>query len=270
MTNREFLVDVDKCTGCNLCVISCKDEHVDAAYAPWSVPQPETGQFWVEVKPLERGTLPRVRVSYMPTFCQHCADAPCITACSDDAIKTRDDGLVWIDPVSCTGCGECEPACPYDVIYFNEEANIAQKCTGCAHRVDEDLLPRCVEACPHDAILFGDEGAFEGGGHEVLKPEHRANPRVLWQGLPKPWVAGAVIDAERDEVIIGASVTTLDPVDNTSRKVETDEFGDFWIKGLSDGRSYSLEIAADGHKSVTQDVATDGDRDLGTVVLKRL
>lgn len=268
MANREFLVDVDNCTGCNLCAISCKDEHVDNAYAPWSVPQPETGQFWVDVKPQERGELPRVRVSYMPTFCQHCADAPCIPVCSDNAIKTRDDGLVWIDPKACTGCGDCGPACPYDVIFFNDDANIAQKCTGCAHRVDQGLLPRCVEACPHEAILFGNEGAFQGAGVEILKPEHRAEPRVMWRGLPKPWIAGCVIDAAREEVVADATVTARDTADGETHRAQTDDFGDFYIRDLAAGRSYQVEVAVDGYQSVIEDVTTDRDRDLGTVALK--
>lgn len=269
MANREFLVDVGKCTGCNMCAISCKDEHVDSSYAPYSAPQPETGQFWVDVKALERGSLPRVRVSYMPTFCQHCADAPCIPACSDNAIKTRDDGLVWIDSAACTGCGECGPACPYDVIFFNEDANIAQKCTGCAHRVDDGLLPRCVEACPHEAILFGDEGTFRGDDIGILKPEQEAAPRVMWRDLPKPWIAGGVIDKERDEVIIGATVMVRDPANGTAKETRTDEFGEFRIGGLAEGRSYEVEIGAAGRKSTTRNVTTDGDRDLGTVALER-
>ena len=267
MANKEFLVDVDNCTGCNLCAISCKDEHVDNSYAPWSVPQPETGQFWVDVKPHERGELPRVRVSYMPTFCQHCADAPCIPACPDDAIKTRDDGIVWIDPQACTGCGECGPACPYDVIFFNEETNIAQKCTGCAHRVDEGLLPRCVEACPHEAILFGDEGTFSGGAHEILKPEAEAAPRVVWRGLSKPWIAGGVIDAARAEVIPGATVTVQGPDGATARTATTDEFGDFYVRDLEPRQSYRVEIVADGYGAESRDVSLDADQDLGTVTL---
>ena len=269
MANREFLVDVGKCTGCNLCAVSCKDEHFDNSYAPWSAPQPETGQFWVDVKALERGTLPRVRVSYMPTFCQHCADAPCIPACPDDAIKTRDDGLVWIDPKACTGCGKCGPACPYDVIFFNEDANIAQKCTGCAHRVDEGLLPRCVEACPHEAILFDDEGAFQGEGSEILQPEHNAAPRVMWRELPRPWIAGSVIDGERNEVLVNAMVTVRHQEDDGPYDALTDEFGDFYVRNLDTGRSYCVVISADGYDSVKRNVTVSSDLDIGTVVLNR-
>ena len=51
----------------------------------------------MKVKPIERGTIPRVRMNFLPTMCQHCEDAPCIPACPEGAIKTREDGLVWID-----------------------------------------------------------------------------------------------------------------------------------------------------------------------------
>ncbi len=270
MGDKTFLVDVDKCTGCKLCVVSCKDEHVASSYAPWSAPQPETGHFWVDVIGLERGSLPRVKMSYMPTFCQHCANAPCIRACADGAIKTRPDGLVWIDPKACTGCGLCQPACPYDVIYFNDAANVAQKCTGCAHRVDEGLLPRCAEACPHDAIAFGEigMGALVGEDLEALHPEYQAQPRVVWAGLPKPWIAGTVIDADQDEVVPGASVTAHDLIDSTVLKVDTDQFGDFWIKSLAKGRKYRVEIAMTGYQPVNEIITTDGDQDMGTVSLK--
>ena len=152
MGKKSFLIDVDKCSGCSLCIIACKDEHVGNSYAPWTAPQPDTGHFWIDVIPVERGKTPRVKMSYLPVLCQHCENAPCIKACPEDAIKRRADGLVWIDPAVCNNCGLCQEACPYDVIYMNEDLGIAQKCTGCAHRVDEGLLPRCAEVCPHDAI----------------------------------------------------------------------------------------------------------------------
>jgi len=30
----------------------------------------------------------------------------------------RDDGIVEIDPATCTGCGACIPACPYDALSY--------------------------------------------------------------------------------------------------------------------------------------------------------
>jgi Fe-S-cluster-containing dehydrogenase component len=271
MIEKRFLIDVEKCTACQLCVVACKDEHVGGAYAPWTAPQPETGQFWINVLSDERGRIPRVRTTHMPLLCQHCADAPCIKACPEGAIKTRPDGLVWIDPAACTGCGLCQEACPYGVIYMNAELGLAQKCTGCAHRVDAGAPPRCAEICPHDAIVFGeaDDPVLADPGLEVLHPEFHAAPRVKWRGLPKPWIAGQVVDATADEVIAGATVTVLDLFEGESCTVVSDAFGDFWIRNLKPHRKYRIDIAKDGREPVRAIVTTDSDQDLGTIALKR-
>jgi NAD-dependent dihydropyrimidine dehydrogenase PreA subunit len=96
-------------------------------------------------------------------------------------------------------CNLCQQACPYDVIYMNDELGIAQKCTGCAHRVDAGDLPRCAEVCPHSAIAFTEEtgSAIDSSDDnrrlEIYHPEYQTKPRVFWQGLPKPWIAGTVV-----------------------------------------------------------------------------
>ncbi len=275
MGKKTFLIDVDKCSGCKLCIIACKDEHVGSGYSPWTKPQPNTGHFWINVQSKERGQIPRVRVTYLPLLCQHCANAACIKACPEDAIKRRDDGLVWIDAAACTGCGRCQEACPYGVIYMNEELDIAQKCTGCAHRVDEGNLPRCAEICPHDAIVFGDEAesTIDKGKHdaapEVYHPEYEAQPLVHWKGLPKPWITGTVIDVASDEVLSNAAITSVDLFDDGTVTVLSDEFGDFWIKDMKKDRKYKIEIKKDGYEHFIAIVTSHDDQDLGDVRLKR-
>lgn len=267
MSEMNFLVDVEKCTGCKLCVVACKDEHVDSDYLPWAKPQPETGQFWIDVKAVDRGTAPRMRVNFLPVLCQHCANAPCIKACPDDAIKTRPDGLVWIDPAACTNCGLCAPACPYDVIYMNEDLGIAQKCTGCAHRVDQGDLPRCVEVCPHEALAFGENVAPADA--ETYHPEFHAAPRVGWLGLPKPWIAGTIIEAGDEEVVEGATITVTDLFQGSETSAQSDAFGDFWLRDLLPDRKYRVRIARDGYREDLSIVTTAGDQDLGVVALER-
>ena len=276
MAKKTFIVDAEKCSGCNLCIIACKDEHVGHGFLPWTKPQPDTGHFWIDVRVQESGRIPRVKVSHLPLLCQHCGNAACIKVCPDNAIKRRADGLVWIDPQKCTGCGLCETACPYDVIYMNKDLHIAQKCTGCAHRVDTGLLPRCVEICPHNAIAFGDDTASpfneagRDGALQIYHPEYQADPRVYWKNLPKPWIAGTIIDAESDEVISAATITSMDLFQDGSVTVHSDEFGDFWIKGLEKDRKYKIEVKKDGYEKFLAVVTTDSDQDLGDVCLKRL
>ncbi len=53
---------------------------------------------------------------------------------------------IEIDPEKCTGCGLCEPVCPFGVIEVVDD--IAQVSEGC------NLCGACVEACDYDAIII--------------------------------------------------------------------------------------------------------------------
>jgi len=110
---KAFLIDLARCCGCYNCQIACKDEHCGNDWSPYAKPQPDTGQFWLKVTEEEKGTVPKVRVVYQPRMCMHCDAAPCIASCPvEGAIYKRDDGLVIIDPLKCTGCMSCIHACP--------------------------------------------------------------------------------------------------------------------------------------------------------------
>lgn len=115
----------------------------------------------------------------------------------------RDDGIVWIDPEKCQGCRACVAACPYDCIFFNEEFNLAQKCTGCAHLLDRGWPisePRCVNNCHVGALQFGEEDELDLEGAEKLHAEYGTQPNVWYKNLPKKFVAGTVYDPTKNEV----------------------------------------------------------------------
>ena len=155
---KSFVIDIAKCNGCYNCQIACKEEHVGNDWTPYAKPQPDTGQFWMKMHEKVRGSVPKVKVTYVPTPCMHCEDARCIASCAPGAIYRREDGLVLIDPVKCTGCMSCLDVCPYGSIYFNRDMNLAQKCTGCAHLLDRGWKePRCADVCPTGAIRFGED-----------------------------------------------------------------------------------------------------------------
>ena len=106
-------------------------------------------------------------------------------------------------------------ACPYDAIFFNEDLNIAQKCTGCAHLLDggEWKIPRCADSCPTEAIKFGEESEFapRSPGPRCSNRELGAKPRVYYLNIPKKFIAGTVYDPVEKEVIIGATCTLCRP-----------------------------------------------------------
>lgn len=248
---KVMVIDINKCNGCYNCQVVCKDEHVANDWMPYAKPQPDTGQFWTKVTDVVRGTVPKVKVSYLHDMCQHCDEAPCIEACSQKAIYKRDDGIVIIDPEKCRGHKSCVEACPYQVIYFNDDLNIAQKCTFCAHLLDKGWKEtRCSDACPTGAFTFGEEKDLKDliSKAEPLRPDLKVKPRVYYIGLPKSFIAGEVYDPEEDENIEGATATLTNLETGKKSTTKTDSYGDFWFKELESG-AYSLLIENKGYHS---------------------
>ncbi len=269
---KAMIIDITKCNGCYNCQIACKDEHVDNDWTPIAKPQPDTGQFWMRVEDIVRGQVPKVKVAYMHRICQQCDQAPCIPACKSKAIYKRDDGAVIIDPAKCTGQRNCLPACPYGVIFFNEDLQLAQKCTWCAHLLDQGWKePRCVDACPTGALTFGEEEDMKDliAKAEVLLPEAKAGVRTYYVGIPKRFIAGSVYDPEADECLEGAAVTLEDEGGKQVASIQTDNFGDFWFEGLEVG-TYSVDIEAAGYAAEKlAAVSTEKDINVGDIALSR-
>jgi tetrathionate reductase subunit B len=267
--SKVFVFDTARCNGCYCCQLACKDEHCGNDWTPYAKPQPDTGQFWLKLHEYVRGTVPKVKMHYVPTLCSHCDQAACIEACKvDGAIYKREDGLVIIDPEKCNGCKRCVDACASKAIFMNENLNIAQKCTGCAHLLDsgEWTEPRCVDACPTLALKFMEEAeATElAAKAEFLHPAAQ-KPRVYYLNIPKKFIAGTVYDPVAKEVVIGASCLLTGEAQ--SLMARTDGFGDFWFEGLSAG-TYCLEITAPGFSSKSfASISTQTDVNLGDVAL---
>lgn len=266
---KVFIVNPAKCNGCRNCQIACKDEHVDNDWSPYAKPQPDTGQFWLLIDETVRGSVPKVCVSYIAKLCMHCENAPCIDAAKNSALYRREDGLVIIDPEKAKGQKAIVEACPYDAIFWNEELEIPQKCTGCAHLLDDGwTVPRCVDVCPHEAIRFGDEEDFveEIAQSELLIDSREEDrPRVHYINLPQRFVAGTIIDLEEDEVVIGAKISIENKENGKVLTTETDDFGDFWFKQI-EAAWYTVYIEADGY--LTREVeanALKADCNIGSI-----
>jgi len=230
------------------------------------------GQFWMKLDERVRGTVPKVKVSYRPHLCMHCDAAPCMESCQTGAAYKREDGLVIIDPIRCTGCRNCVDACPYSAIYFNENLKIAQKCTGCAHLLDNGWSePRCADACPTLALRLVDEDEAREliAGAEVWKPElkDKTRPRVYYLNVPKKFIAGTVYEPAEEEVVIGADCTLTEANSGRKYTVSTNNYGDFWFEGLNDGK-FRLEIKSNGKIKAFDDIDTSGsDINLGDIPL---
>jgi Fe-S-cluster-containing dehydrogenase component len=273
-----MVLNLDRCIGCYNCQIACKDEHVGNDFPGIAKPQPAFGHFWMGIKEVERALSPsHIRVHYVPTLCQHCADAPCMRAAKGGAIYRRDDGIVIIDPVKAVAQKQLVESCPYGAIFWNEQENLPQKCTFCAHLLDDGWsVPRCVQTCPTGCITFGDLQDPKSTAAKLLAekqgearhPEFETKPSVYYVGLPKPHLSGRVAFGDTDEWAADVVVTLIAPT-GEKRQAKTDGFGDFAFDSL-DGRTYAVRFDASGYHSQTHEIALKVDTTyLGEIVLRK-
>ncbi len=250
-----MVIDVRWCHDCNNCFMSCKDEHVGNEWPGYTNAQPRHGHRWMNILRRERGRYSRNDYSYLPMPCQHCENAPCIAA-GDGAVTRREDGIVMIDMNKAKGNKALVDSCPYGAIYYNEEADVPQKCTMCAHLLDDPDwipgIPRCAHSCPTKALKAFHlepeemEMMIKTEGLEVYRPELGTNPHVFYKNLhrfTKNFVAaGVLVDGDCYE---NATATLKNAEGEVVEIQKTNFFGDFKFDGLDDGK-YVLTIDAAG------------------------
>jgi Fe-S-cluster-containing dehydrogenase component len=276
MARYGMIINAKKCTGCYNCFLSCRDEFAGNNWAPYSAPQPMTGMNWIHLVEKERGQYPKVKVHYTPVICMQCAKPECIKVAQNGAIFKTKEGIVIIDPVKAKGQKQIVNGCPYRVIEWNEELQLPQKCTFCAHLLAQgEKIPRCVENCPVNAIVFGnlDDPKSEiamlvaSGKTEVLHPEFGMKEQVNYINLPKKFVAGTVVLGDIDEVAKGAIITLIG--NGGSKTTKTNGFGDFEFEDLPDNTAYTVKIDVSGYTVINVPAKTLRDVYLGEIVLSK-
>jgi len=274
-----LIIDVAKCEDCNNCFLSCKDEFVDNDFPPYSVAQPKHGPRWMNIARKERGQFPMVDVAFLPMPCMHCDNAPCIKKAKDGAVYKNNNGIVIIDPEKAKGQKDIVATCPYGAIWWNEEKNVAQKCTLCAHLLNDGWKePRCVQSCPTGALRIAkvDDSKIaqiiRDEHLEVLHPEYNTKPRVYYKNLyrfNKCFIGGSVAAqvAGITDCVEGALVTLYKDSEKVDEAV-TDNYGDFKFDNLEeDGGRYRLEIVSMGFEKKTLEVDLTTSKYVGTILL---
>lgn len=170
MAKRTLVIDLDRCSGCDSCVVACKFENGIGL-----------GNYWNTVEIVgPAGTHPNIEMYWLPMQCQQCENSPCVAACpTGAAYRDPDNNVVLINKETCTGCKSCLPACPWSdpegnkkpsVRWFNEDAGVMEKCTLCNHLTAKSdgvenpkdtsdpghAVPPCVHNCSCKARHYGD------------------------------------------------------------------------------------------------------------------
>ena len=124
MAHNCIVVNLDRCTGCFGCEVACKMEN-DVAL----------GQRWSKVFTVGPvGEYPDMTRYALPTMCQQCEDAPCVSVCPTGASYRDKDNVVLVNKEQCIGCKYCMMAC----------------------LTSQGKQPACVKSCAAGARFYGD------------------------------------------------------------------------------------------------------------------
>ena len=113
-----MVVDLDRCTGCQACVVACHAENNIALNLEDVVLQ-QRAINWIRIERYWEGEYPNVKARFLPMFCQHCNNAPCEPVCPVYATYHNQEGLNVQVYNRCIGTRYCANNCPYHARFFN-------------------------------------------------------------------------------------------------------------------------------------------------------
>jgi formate dehydrogenase beta subunit len=129
---------------------------------------------WLKMRFQEVEAGGKLRWLFIRRSCMHCTDAACVKVCPNGSLYHNEYGFVAYNKDTCTGCGYCIDACPFDVPRSDRNllTGVAKmdKCTLCTtpglNRLDAGLEPACVKTCPPNALQYGDRAALVAEGQK--------------------------------------------------------------------------------------------------------
>jgi Fe-S-cluster-containing dehydrogenase component/DMSO reductase anchor subunit len=141
-----FIFDLNKCVGCEACVVACQIENHGIQT-----------ELWRSVHTFNTFRHPSLPLFSLSLACNHCDDPLCLSGCPANAFCI-DPVYHTVDhtPDHCIGCRYCTWMCPYDAPKYAGVKGSIEKCTLCKERIVAGGMPNCANLCPTGALEYGE------------------------------------------------------------------------------------------------------------------
>ncbi|MHB9003059.1 MAG: 4Fe-4S dicluster domain-containing protein [Coriobacteriia bacterium] len=171
-----IVVDTEKCSSCNSCMMACSLAHEGTVSMSNSRIQVVRDIFAV---------FPDDIVQHQ---CRQCPYPACVEACPTGAnhVDTKNGNVRRIDPEKCIGCERCVNACPFTPsrVQWNAKEKHAQKCDLCkAAEFWDGEEPACVTVCPMKAIKYVKEVPVQGNAGYMVDLRTSKWGQANWSGM---------------------------------------------------------------------------------------
>ncbi len=113
-----MVVDIDRCTGCQACVVACQSENNIPINSENSFNEKRAFE-WIRIERYWEGEFPNVKAKFLPVLCQHCENAPCEPVCPVYATYHNNEGMNVQVYNRCVGTKFCANNCGYNVRFYN-------------------------------------------------------------------------------------------------------------------------------------------------------